>query len=68
MKKNRWFEVYGLIDIDDDESGTETKESFDTLKEAQDYMEEHKDEVLSIDEWEMNEDGSGYAEKIKTIC
>ena len=68
MKKIKWFEVYGLVDIDDKESGTETKDSFDTLKEAQDYMDEHNKNELSIDEWEMNEDGSGYAEKIKTIC
>ena len=68
MKKIKWFEVYGLVDIDDKELGTETKDSFDTLKEAQDYMNEHNKDELSIDEWEKNEDGIGYAEKIKTIC
>ena len=67
MKKNIWFEVYGAVDIDNEECGTETKESFDTLKEALDYLEEYKNEELSIDEWEMNEDGSGIAKK-QTIC
>ena len=64
MKKINWFEVYGLVHLDDEEYGTETKESFDTLKEAQDYLEKHKDEQLSIDEWEANEDGSGVAKRI----
>ena len=67
MKKNTWYEVYGAIDIDDDESGTETKESFDTLKEAQDYMGKHKSEILSIDEWKADENGDN-AIRIQTIC
>jgi len=67
MKKNTWYEVYGAIDIDDEESGTETKESFDTLKEAQDYMGKHKGEVLSIDEWQADENGDN-AIRIQTIC
>tara|TARA_R110000868_G_scaffold215159_2_gene465264 strand:- start:1948 stop:2151 length:204 start_codon:yes stop_codon:yes gene_type:complete len=67
MKKIIWYEVFGAVDINDEECGTETKESFDTLKEAQDYMDKHKNEGLSIDEWEMNKDGSGVVKR-KTIC
>jgi len=67
MKKNTWYEVYGAIDIDDDEYGTETKESFDTLKEALDYLEMHKVEELSIDEWEADKNGDNSI-KIQTIC
>ena len=67
MKKNIWYEVYGAIDINDDEYGTETKESFDTLKEAQDYLVKYKDEELSIDEWEADENGDNSI-KIQTIC
>ena len=68
MKENfKWFEVYGLVDKYDEESGTETKESFDTLRQAQDYMKEHKDEELSIDEWEADKNGDN-AIKIQTIC
>ena len=66
MKKNTWYEVYGAIDIDDDEYGTETKESFDTLKEALDYLEMHKVEELSIDEWEADKNGDNSI-KIQTI-
>lgn len=67
MKKNIWYEVYGAVDINDDEYGTETKESFDTLKEALDYLEMHKVEKLSIDEWEADKNGNNSI-KIQTIC
>lgn len=63
MKKINWFEVFGLVDENDDESGTETKETFDTLEEAEKYVSEHNNETLFIDEWEMDEDGSGLAKR-----
>ena len=66
MKKNIWYEVYGAVDINDDEYGTETKESFNTLKEALDYLEMHKVEELSIDEWEADKNGDNSI-KIQTI-
>jgi hypothetical protein len=66
MKKYRWFEVFGLIDKDDEEYGTETKEWFESLKEAQDYLKVHKDEEWSIDEYENDGDG-GESKKIQTI-
>ena len=58
MKKIKWFEVYGLVDSTDSDSGTETKETFDTYKEAKQYCIDNKDLLLSIDEWEMYEDGT----------
>lgn len=57
MKKITWFEVFGFVD-NVEENGTETKETFDTLKEAEDYVNHHNTEDLYIDQWEMNEDGS----------
>lgn len=63
MKKIIWFEVFGFIDEDDEDYGTETKETFDTLAEAEKYTSEHKNQTLFIDEWEMNEDGSGVAKR-----
>jgi len=64
MKKNIWFEVFGFVDTNDEEFGTETKESFDTLKEAEDYINQYTNETLYIDSWEINEDGSGVAKRI----
>lgn len=58
MKKITWFEVFGFVDNVED-NGTETKETFDTLEEAEDYVNKHNTEDLYIDHWEMNEDGSG---------
>lgn len=63
MKKIIWFEVFGFIDKDDEDFGTETKECFDTLAEAEKYISEHFEETLFIDEWEMNEDGSNVAKR-----
>jgi hypothetical protein len=59
QEKVKWFEVYGLIDVNDEDYGTETKDSFDTLQEAEDYIKNHKEEGLSIDEWESYADGTG---------
>jgi hypothetical protein len=63
MEKVFWFEVFGFVD-NEEINGTETIETFDTLKEAKKYLEKHKGISLFIDKWQMNKDGSGEAEKI----
>ncbi len=65
QEKVKWFEVYGLVDINDEEFGTETKEIFDTLEEAEEYLKNNMQQELSIDEWESYADGTGVT-KIKT--
>jgi len=63
-EKVTWFEVFCFVD-NDVINGTETKETFDTLQEAETYLEKHKEEgELYIDEWEINQDGTGIAKKI----
>jgi hypothetical protein len=62
MKTIEWYEVFGFVD-NVEENGTETKETFDTLEEAENYVNEHNTEDLYIDAWEMNEDGSGVAKR-----
>lgn len=56
MPKYYWYEVYTFAG---QSVGTKTIDSFDTLSEAQTYVSEHSAEELFIDEWEMNEDGTG---------
>ena len=65
MKKVFWYEVFGFVD-NEEINGTETIETFDTLKEAEKYVDKHIGLRLFIDKWQMNKDGSGEAKKIRT--
>ena len=62
MNVIKWYEVFGFVD-NIPTNGTITIETFDTLKEAEDYVNKHNTEDLYIDTWEMNEDGSGIAKR-----
>ena len=54
-----WFEVF----TDDEEEGTETIATFDTKKQALDFMFDYStkypEHTLSYDEWQSNVDESG---------
>ncbi len=63
-EKVTWFEIFWFID-NEFINGTETIETFDTLEEAETYVEKNKQRgELYIDEWESNEDGTGVAKRI----
>ena len=61
-----WYEVYRY----DEEEGTETIASFDTEKQAKDFMYDYSmrypEVELFCDEWKSNADGSG-VEKLYSI-
>lgn len=63
MEKVTWYEVYGFVD-NIPMNGTYTRETFDNLKEAEDYLDKHNTEDLYIDTWESNADGTGVAKRI----
>lgn len=58
-----WYEVYRY----DEEGGTETIASFDTKKQALDFMFDYSsrnpDIELNYDVWQSNADGSGVAKR-----
>lgn len=56
MSKFFWYEVFTY---NQSKPGTSTIETFDTLSEAQEFINEHQDMELFVDEWQMNSDGSG---------
>lgn len=56
MPKYFWYEVYAY---NQNKPGTSTIDTFDTLCEAQEYIKEHQEQELFVDEWQMNSDGSG---------
>lgn len=62
-----WFEVFHY---DEEEEGSETIASFDTEKQAKDFMYDYSmrypEVELNYDEWQSNTDGSG-VEKRKLI-
>lgn len=66
MTKTTWFEVYEFVD-NDIINGTQTIEQFDSIEEADKFISEEQcknnERKLFIDEWEMNEDGSGIAQR-----
>ena len=56
MPKNYWYEVYCFMT---NKTGTETLETFETLGDAQQFINSNSNRDLYVDEWEMNEDGTG---------
>ena len=58
-----WYEVF----LHDDEEGTHTLATFDTEKQAKDFMYDYSmrypEVELYYDEWQSNTDGSGVARR-----
>jgi hypothetical protein len=66
MEKTNWFEVYEYVD-NDMTNGTRTIADFPTIEEAKQFVWEQQfnnsERKLLVDQWEMNEDGIGIAQR-----